>query len=120
MDPYRRQHFDWLLHEASADFVERVVHRCGGPQPALEALRADPQGEGVWLDQFVEAVFDEHLLGDAAGACFVLEALERRALPADPGGPVPEVLGRLARAAFAEVLAARAAQDLQRAQAFAG
>jgi hypothetical protein len=66
VDPYRRQHFDWLLHEASADFVERVVHRCGGPQPALEALRADPQGEGVWLDQFVEAVFDEHLLGDAA------------------------------------------------------
>ncbi len=54
---------------------------------------------------FVTAFFAEHLLDNPAGACFVLEALERRVLPPDPGGPVPEVLARLARAAFAEVLA---------------
>jgi len=44
----------------------------------------------------------------------VLEALERRTLPADPGGSVAEVMQRQARAAFAEVLATQTAQLIQR------
>lgn len=118
MEPFLRQQFDLLLQEATGSFVERVVHRCGGAQRALDLLRSDPEAEGVWLSRFVGAVFEEHLLEDAAGACFVLQALDRRLLPADPGGPVPEVLGRLARMAFAEVLAGRAGQELQRQLVF--
>ena len=48
--------------------------------------------------------FAENLLEDTAGSCFVLEALERRTLPADPGGVVADVLSRAAQAAFADVL----------------
>ena len=48
----------------------------------------------------------------------MLEALERRTLPADPGGPVPEVLARLARAAFADVLTTMTAQLIQRQQIY--
>jgi hypothetical protein len=120
MEPHLRQQFDLMLHEATGNFTERAVHRCGGPQVALERLRADPESEGVWVGEFVDAFFADNLLDGPAGAAFVLEALERRSLPADPGGPVPEVLGRLARAAFAEVLAAQAAQLIQRQLAFAG
>jgi len=114
MELYLRQQFELLLQEATGNFSERIVHRCGGEQPALDRLRDDPQGEGVWLDQYVDNFFDEHLLSGTGAACFVLEALERRTLPADPGGVVSEVLPRLARAAFAEVLAAQTAQLIQR------
>lgn len=114
MELYLRQQFELLLQEATGNFTERIVHRCSGEQSALDRLRDDPQGEGVWLDEYVANFFDEHLLTGTGAACFVLEALERRSVPADPGGPVAEVLSRLARAAFAEVLSTQAAQLIQR------
>ncbi|MEZ5115904.1 MAG: hypothetical protein R2737_06520 [Candidatus Nanopelagicales bacterium] len=120
MEPFLRQQFDLLLQEAAGAFVERAVHRCGGPQPALDALRADPESEGVWLADFVDAFFEEHLLDNPAGAAFVLQALERRTLPPDAGGSVAEVLDRLARTAFGDVLTAQAGQLLQRQLAFGG
>ena len=119
MEPFLRQQFDLLLQEATGNFTERCVHRCGGPQTALDRLRADPESEGVWVGEFVSAYFTENLLDGPGGAAFVLQALERRSLPADPGGRADEVLGRLARAAFADVLAAQAAQLIQRQLAFA-
>ena len=69
-------------------------------RPAMSGLRPTTRGRG--LADFVDAFFAENLLEDTAGSCFVLEALERRTLPADPGGPVADVLARLARAAFAD------------------
>lgn len=114
MEMYLRQQFELLLQEATGNFTERIVHRCGGEQAALDRLRDDPEGEGVWLSEFVGTFFTENLLDSTAGACFVLEALERRSLPADEGGPVAEVVARLARAAFADVLATQSAQLIQR------
>lgn len=119
MEPYLRQQFDLVLQEATGNFTERVVHRCGGPQAALERLQSDPESEGVWVGEFVAAFFADHILDTVAGSAFVLEALERRTLPADPGGPVADVLQRLARRAFADVLARQAAQLIQRQLAFA-
>jgi hypothetical protein len=118
MDLHLRQQFDLMLQDATGNFVERAIHRCGGPDVALARLREDPEAEGVWLGDFVDAFFADHLLDGTAGSCFVLEALERRAVPADAGGPVSEVVGRLARAAFADVLATQSAQLLQRQLAF--
>ena len=118
MEIFLRQQFELLLQEATGNFTERVVHRCGGPDPALERLTNDPDGEGVHRGQFVQAFFEENLLDNAAGHCFVLEALERRTVPADPGGLVGDVLGRLARAAFAEVLSTMTAQLIQRQQIY--
>lgn len=118
MEPFARQQFDLLLQESTGNFVERIVHRCGGPETALERLRADPESEGVAVSEYVDVLFEENLLGTTAGACFVLESLERRDLPADPGGPAAEVLARLARSAFAELLVRQSDQLLQRTLAF--
>jgi hypothetical protein len=118
MELYLRQQFDVLLGEATSSFAERTVHRCGGPAQAVAALRSDPDSEPVRRDAFVAALFADSLLDNTAGRCFVLEALERRTLPGDHGGPVPEVLARLAAAAFAEVLTTRTIQSLEQQQIY--
>jgi hypothetical protein len=118
MEPHLRQQFDLLLQEATGNFVERVTHRCGGPETALARLQADPESEGVWVSEFVDVFFADHILDTTSGACFVLDALESRAVPADPGGPAGEVLARLSRAAFADLLSRQAAQLIQRTMAF--
>lgn len=118
MELFLRQQFELLLQEATGNFTERIVHRCGGPEVALERLTTDPEGDGVFRGEFVKAFFEDNLLENAAGHAFVLEALERRTVPADPGGPVAEVLARLARAAFADVLTTMTAQLIQRQQIY--
>lgn len=118
MELYLRQQFELILSEATGNFVERIVHRCGGEEPALAQLRTDPNAEGVWIDEFVDNFFEEHLLTGVAGAAFVLQALEKRNVPADDGGVVGEVLPRLARSAFADVLAQQAAQLIQRSMVY--
>ena len=35
MEPYLRQQFDLLLHEATGNYAERISHRCGGTEIAL-------------------------------------------------------------------------------------
>lgn len=118
MEIFLRQQFELLLQEATRNFTERVVHRCGGPEAALDRLSDDPEGDGVHRAQFVQAFLEDNLLDNPAGHCFVLEALERRTVPADPGGPVGDVLSRLARAAFADVLTTMTAQLIQRQQIY--
>ena len=118
MELFLRQQFELLLQDATGNFAERIIHRCGGPEAALERLARDPDGEGVHLSAFVNAFFEENLLDNAGGHCFVLEALEHRRLPADAGGPVGDVLARLARAAFADVLTTMTAQLVQRQQIY--
>lgn len=118
MELFLRQNFEILLQDATGNFTERIVHRCGGPDNALARLQADPESEGVHLSDFVHAFFEDNLLSNTAGHAFVLEALDRRAVPADPGGSVADVLGRLAEAAFADVLTTMTAQLIQRQQIY--
>ena len=118
MEVFLRQQFELLLQDATGNFTERIVHRCGGPEVALSRLADDPDGEGVFRSEFVRAFFDDNLLANTAGYCFVLEALERRPVPADPGGPVGDVVARLAVAAFADVLTTMTAQLIQRQQIY--
>ena len=82
----------------------------------MQRLRDDPQSLG--LAAFVDAFFAENLLEEPAGACFVLEGLARRTVPSDPGGTVADVLARLARAAFAEVLTVQTSQVIQQQQIY--
>jgi hypothetical protein len=118
MELFLKQQFELLLQEATGNFAERTVYRCGGPDQALAQLAEDPDGGGALRAQFVQAFFEENLLDSVGGYCFVLEALERRTLPPDEGGPVHEVLGRQARAAFADVLTTMTAQLIQRQQIY--
>lgn len=121
MDPHARQQFDFFLNASIERFVDRVEQRCGGPVPALERLRADANAEGVWLDEFVAALFADFLLDDAAGATFVLQALARRPapqLPAVPGENTERYLMRMAHVAFGVVLRAKTEEALEQRQAF--
>lgn len=114
MELFLRQQFELMLQEATARFTERTVYRCGGEDAALDQLRADP--EGAHRSEFVRAFLEENLLANPGGHCFILQALERRTLPADSGGPVPDVLARLAESAFADVLTTMTTQAIQRQQ----
>lgn len=114
MNPHERQQFDLLLALSVERFVERLEQRNGGAGPALERLRQAPEGEGVWLSDFVGVLFQDFLLDDTAGACFVLEALERRSIaPSAGAAPIGSLLRDLARRAFAALLAAKAEEALE-------
>lgn len=108
MELYRRQQFDFLLHTAVERFVERIVQRNEGAERALARLRQDRNAEGVRLDDFVGAIFEDFLLANPGGACFVLEALASRPAVVPPSGAAPartmeQVLLSLAKAVFAEL-----------------
>jgi hypothetical protein len=120
MEAYQRQQFDFLLMTATERFAERIVQRCGGAETALARLRADPQGEGVWLDAFTQAIFRDFLLEGPAGACFILQALARRAAPPPAAGSIEAMLGQLALRAFADLLALKAEETLEQQAAYAG
>ncbi len=113
MEAYQRQQFDLLLMMAVDRFVERMVQRCAGAEAALVRLRADPQGEGIWLDRFVQAIFQDFLLDNPAGACFVLQALAGKTIPPPAAGSIELMLQTMARRAFADVLALRSEEALE-------
>jgi hypothetical protein len=113
---HERAQFDFLLNTAAERFVERLVQRTGGLEEGLAALRADPNGEGVWLDEFVRAVLRDFLLDNTEGSCFVLQALADRKIDSGlVGGTVSEALGSLAVSAFASVLALKVDQGIEMA-----
>lgn len=113
MEAYQRQQFDFLLMTAVERYCERIVQRNEGAEQALARLRADPQGEGIWLDQFAQAIFRDFLLDSPAGACFVLQALPRRRVPPPEVATVEAMLQQMALRAFADLLGAKAAEALE-------
>lgn len=118
MEHYERQQFDFLLMTAVERFQERLVQRNQGYEKALEGLRNDPNGEGVWLDSYVEAIFNEFLLDNMEGACFVLRALPRRPLPDMKAGSVQDVIVAAARHAFSELLSAKTEEFLEQTMSY--
>ncbi|MFV9507247.1 MAG: hypothetical protein AB4911_22075 [Oscillochloridaceae bacterium umkhey_bin13] len=113
MEAYQRQQFDFLLLTAVERYSERLVQRNEGAANALARLQADPQGEGVWLDQFAEAIFRDFLLDNVAGACFVLQALARRRIPSPAAATIETMLQTMALRAFADLLAAKTSEALE-------
>ncbi|MEO1087616.1 MAG: hypothetical protein AAFY88_25560, partial [Acidobacteriota bacterium] len=79
----------------------------------FEKLRADPNGEGVWLDEFTTHLFADFLLDNVAGACFVLQALARRRVTPPRAGTVEDTLLEMARQSFAALLAAKTEESLE-------
>lgn len=121
MELHARQQFDFFFNAAIERFVDRVEQRCGGPVPALARLRDDPNAEGVWLDEFVVALFGDFLLDNVAGSAFILQALGRRPAPSvssKSGDSVEQLLSRLARDAFGTVLRIKTEEALEQRQAF--
>lgn len=120
MDAHARQQFDFFFGSAIERYVERLEQRCGGPVPALARLREDTNADGVWIDDFVAALFSDFLLDNAAGATFILQALARRPVPvvSQPARTVEDWLQLVARQAFAGVLAAKTEEALEQRLAF--
>lgn len=118
MELHERQQFDLLLAQAGESFIERIVQRCAGQENAVRALEQDPNSEGVWLDDFVDAVFADWCLDNAEGAMFVLGALQRRHLSFEAEGPVGEVLVRAAKAVFGDLLYSKVRESMARASVY--
>jgi len=118
MELHQKIYFDFLLNTAVERFTERVVQRREGAAGALEAIRTEPEGEGVWLSRFVDNFFEDMLLNNSAGAVFVLEALEKRSVEAQPAGKVSEMLGRMAKQAFRELLWQKSQEALEQSVAY--
>ncbi len=118
MDLHAQQQFELLLAQSGEQFIERIVQRCAGQENALRLLRADRNSEGVWLDEFVDAVFADWCLDNAEGAAFVLTALQRRPLALEASGTVGELLQAAARSAFAELLHHKVLESMSRASVY--
>lgn len=127
MNAHERQQFDMLLQLAVERYAERLVQRNDGPERAHARLRDTPDADGVWLSGFVDAVFQDGLLDNTAGACFVLEALERRPAPATRAAApsastaapsVAETLTAMARGAFAALLQQKTLEELARRSSY--
>jgi hypothetical protein len=118
MDLHQRQQFDFLLQTATERFVARLEERFRGAEPALARLRGSPDGEGVWLGAFVDAIFQDFLLDDVDGGCFVLRSLPKRSVDWQTAalasaGTVEQGVGALARGLFAELLLQKAVEALE-------
>lgn len=117
MDSYQHRQFDVLLHSTADRFAGRITRRVDSPTVALARLRDEPEGEGVWLREFVDAVFAEFRLDDVAGAAFVLQALRKRLVTTEE--TVSDMLLRLAKDVFAELLTAKTVEALTQPDRFA-
>ena len=118
MDLHQRQQFDFLLQTATERFVTRLEERWRGAEPALAKLRATPDGEGVWLGAFVDAIFQDFLLDNVDGGCFVLRSLPKRSIESQKSavavaGTVEQGVAVLARGLFAELLLQKSVEALE-------
>jgi hypothetical protein len=121
MELYERQQFDFLLQTAVERWVERIEQRNEGPANALERLRTDREGAGLWMSKFVDAVFDDFLINNLEGACFVLRALAKRpGLPMPANKTVEQTLIAAAKQVFADVFYLKTEESLEQHSAFEG
>jgi len=113
MELYQKQQFDFLLMTSAERFAERIVQRCEGQENALKKIKQDRNAEGVWLDEFVEAVFQDFLLNNTAGAVFILSALERKNIEFNGNGKIEQILQTMAKQAFADLLHLKTIESLE-------
>jgi hypothetical protein len=124
MNPHEQQYFNLLLAMAVDRFSERIIQRNEGAMNALELLRTNPQGEGIWLNEFVEAFFRDALLDNPAGSCLILQALANQRVN-DLSNivdreTVGDILQALAKQTFATLLYRKTEEALEQTLAFGG
>lgn len=113
MELHEQQQFEFLLVTAVDRYVERIIQRNQGAENALQKLQEDPTGEGVWLNQFVDAIFQDFLLENISGACFILKALSTRNVTVPAEGKIEMVLITMAKTAFADLLQRKTVEFLE-------
>lgn len=120
MELHQRQQFDFLLVTSVDRYVDRLIQRNQGADNALRKLRENPQGEGIWLDQFVDALFEDFLLNNMGGACFLLQALAKQSIPAPTAGKIETMLVAMAREAFGGILRRKTEEYLEQQSSMYG
>jgi hypothetical protein len=120
MELHEQQQFDFLLLTATERYTERLTQRNEGAEKALRKLRENPQSEGVWLDRYVDAIFQDFLLDNVGGACFVLKALARRTVATPPEGKIETMLITMAKQAFGTLLQQKTEEALEQAIMYGG
>ena len=123
MDLHERQQFDMLLELATERFAARLEEQQRGAEPALASLQTEA-GRAA-CTQFVAAFFQDMLLDSADGAAFVLRALPKRPVAGHreslaSAERVDDLMQQLARAVFADLLANKTAEQLQRHAGYMG
>ena len=113
MELHQQQQFDFLLQTATERFVARLEERFRGPDGALEQIRQDATNSQLLVNEFTDAVFEDFLLNNIEGACFVLQSLSRRKTGTLPDDTVEQNLIRLARSLFAELLHQKTVEVLE-------
>ena len=113
MDLYKQQQFGFLLQTATERYVARLEERFRGADGALAVLQQDPNGEGVWLDQFTDAVFEDFLLNNVEGSCFVLQSLPKRRVETSHAGTVEAILIQMAKKLFSDLLLQKTIESLE-------
>lgn len=120
MEIFEKRLFEEVLNMAVSRFGERVTQRCQGADRAVQLLKSDPEAEGVWLSQFIENFFMDNMLNTSGGAAFILQALERRKVGGHYEGPLVEVMQRMAREVFSELVKLKTIESLEQAIAYGG
>ncbi len=120
MEHYQRQQFDFLLFTAVERYSERLIQHNMGAGNALVRLRQDANAAGVRRDAFVDALFSEFLLDNAAGACFVLQALSSQVMsvPMRENQSIGDLLIQMAKTVFAQLMQQKTEELLEQSTLF--
>ncbi len=113
MDLYQQQQFGFFLQTATERYVARLEERFRGADGALATLNQNPNAEGVWLNEFTDAVFEDFLLDNVEGACFILQSLAKRKVAGVEPGTVETTLIEMAKKLFAELLLQKTIESLE-------
>ena len=88
---FEQQQFEFLLQTAVERFVQRSEQRFRGAEGALRQWKLEPQQLSAWLVGFCDAVFEDFLLNNIDGACFVLRAMSEHSLRDEDDALVDEL-----------------------------
>ncbi len=114
MDLYERQQFDFLLQSAVNRFAERLEERMRGAAAAYQQLASDAGNTDT--NEFTEAIFQDFLLDNIDGACFVLRAIPQKRIGRqliDSETTLQNCLLQIAKQQFAQLLKSKTVEALE-------
>lgn len=128
MSPHEEEYFNIILQMAVERFSERALYRLGSVEEVIRKLRDDPQGDGVWLDQFVDVFFNDLLLHQIEGYAFIVRALSDQPIrlsslfdgPNERAETLETILRRLAVTSFADLLQKKTIEVLEQQSMYGG
>lgn len=123
MDLHEQQQFDFLLQTAVERLALRLMEQCRGAEPALERLGPSEDEPAEPVLQFVDALFADFLLDNAAGACFILQGMASAPVPLprqEEPASVEQHLVALAKAVLARLLHRKVRERLAQMSMYQG